>query len=449
VRESEVQDRDGHWHRLQIRPYKTTDNRIDGAVLSLFDIDALKHHITQVQQANSDAARDSHTKDDFLATLSHELRTPLSSMLMRAQMLRQGGMDDAKVQRAGEAIENGVRLQVQLIDDLLDVSRIVSGKLTMSFHPVDVARVVRRAIEGLGAAAQRKSMKVDAEVAIADSTARVLADDARLHQVFTNLLANAIKFTPEHGTVRVTITVGEDTAVIKVRDTGMGIAANFLPTIFNRFTQENSTSTRAYGGLGLGLAIVRHLIELHHGTVVAESAGVGHGATFTVTLPLVRAVRAPISAAALRPAPLDPAVLVGHRILVVDDDGPTREVIAEILGRTGAKVRLAASASEGMTAVGEFQPDLLICDVAMPGEDGYSFIRRLRSLGVVQSGTIPALALTALAHDDDRERALAAGFQIHLAKPVDIDRLTRAVLELAASRGTAPPPPRAEARGEA
>ena len=441
VRESEVLDRDGHWHRLQIRPYKTTDNRIDGAVISLFDIDALKHHLTQVERANSDAARESHTKDDFLATLSHELRTPLSSMLMRAQMLRQGGMEDAKVRRAGEALENGVRLQVQLIDDLLDVSRIISGKLTMSFHPVDVGSIVARAIDGLSGAALRKSMTVRADVAVGDATARVLADDVRLHQIFTNLLANAIKFTPAHGTITVSIALGQDTAVVKVRDTGIGIAPDFLPTIFNRFTQENTTSTRAYGGLGLGLAIVRHLVELHHGTVVAESAGPDQGATFTVSLPLLQVGRAAVDALAARPAPLDLTVLAGRRILLVDDDAPTRDVIAELLARTGAQVRVAASAREGMKAMGEFAPELLICDVAMPGEDGYAFIRKVRSL---QPGTIPALALTALAHEDDRERALAAGFQIHLAKPVDIERLTRALLELVASRGTVPP-----LRGEA
>ncbi len=436
VRESEVQDRDGHWYRLQIRPYKTTENRIDGAIVSLFDIDALKHLIEKANTANSEAERANHTKDQFLATLSHELRTPLSSMLMRAQLLGRGGMDDAKVKRAGEAIEAGVMMQVQLIDDLLDVSRIVTGKLHMERQAVDVAPLLTAAIDGLSASAARKSLKLEVDLGNSDAMANVYGDETRLQQVVSNLVANAIKFTPVNGTVRVSLTTVDGDAVIRVKDSGIGIDAAFLPNVFNRFTQENSSMTRAYGGLGLGLAIVKHLVELHQGTVTAESPGTGRGATFTVTLPLMKASRinVPTSKSPLAGAVIDSSMLRGMRMLVVDDDRATAEAIGDMLGQIGVDVRLAQSSAEATTALDEFHPQLLLCDIAMPGEDGYVFIRKLRERSVAHSGDIPALALTAFARDEDRERALAAGYQMHIAKPVDIDDLTVAVLALAASR---------------
>ncbi len=449
VKESEVQDREGHWYRLQIRPYKATDNRIDGAILSLFDIDALKHLVQTAQLANAVAERANHTKDEFLATLSHELRTPLSSMLMRAQLLRRGDMDEARVRRAGEGIEAGVRMQVQLIDDLLDVSRIVTGKLSMDFQPVDLVTLITRVVDAMSLAIERKSLKLELDLLPGESLALVGGDEVRLQQVVTNLLTNAIKFTPRLGTVTLSLAVADGDAVIRVKDTGMGIDSAFLPNVFNRFTQENSTSTRAYGGLGLGLAIVRHLVELHRGTVIAQSPGTGMGATFTVTLPLMNAQHGtpgrPKLAAAR--ASLDPAALTGLRILVTDDDRGTREAVADMLEQMGADVWIARSAAEAMKAIEEFRPQLLLSDIAMPGEDGYAFIRKVRALGVEHSGNIPALALTALAREEDREHALAAGYQIHLAKPVDIEGLAKAVLSLATLRGahrpasSAPPSP--------
>jgi two-component system CheB/CheR fusion protein len=438
VKESEVQDRHGHWYRLQIRPYKTTENRIDGAIVSLFDIDALKHLVKEAQRSNAEAERANRTKDEFLATLSHELRTPLSSMLMRAQLLRHGTMDAAKVLKTGAAIEAGIRTQVQLIEDLLDVSRIVTGTVSLDLQPVDLAHVVRAAVEGLTHGIERKSLSLEVELALDGATALVYGDQARLEQVVTNLVANAIKFTPTHGTIRVSLALTESSAVIAVKDSGMGIAANFLPHVFNRFTQEDSTSTRTHGGLGLGLAIVRHLVDMHRGTVEADSPGTGLGATFSLTLPLLRSSRIPASPeskAALEHAVVDSSVLVGLRILVVDDDRPTREAITDMLTHTGADVRMAESAAEALAAVEEFRPELLLCDIEMPGEDGYALIRKVRSRGAARSGDIPALALTALARDDDRDRALSAGYQIHLAKPVGINQLTEAVLELAAKRG--------------
>ncbi len=438
VKESEVQDPDGHWYRLQIRPYKTTDNRIDGAIVSLFDIDALKRLVRTAQLANADAERANHAKDEFLATLSHELRTPLSSMLMRAQLLRRGDMSEVQLKRTADAVEAGVRMQVQLIDDLLDVSRIVTGKLGMNLQPVDLATVINRAVEGLTLAMERKSLKLEMDLGAGESMGFVNGDETRLQQVVTNLLANAVKFTPKLGTVALSLAAVDGSAVIRVRDTGMGIDAAFLPNVFNRFTQENSTSTRAYGGLGLGLAIVRHLVELHRGGVVAESPGAGMGSTFTVTIPLLEA--RPGAPFARQPpverANLDPARLRGLRILVTDDDRATCDAISDVLEQMGAEVRVARSAAGATKELAEFRPELLICDVALPGENGYAFVRRLRALGAGHSWNIPALAFTALAHDQDRKEALAAGFQLHLTKPVDIDRLTEAVVSLATFRGT-------------
>ena len=443
VKESEVQDRDGRWYRLQIRPYKTTDNRLDGAIVSMLDIDALKRLIAEAEQANSEAERANRTKDEFLATLSHELRTPLSSMLMRAQLLRRGGMEEAKVKRAGEAIEAGVKMQVQLIDDLLDVSRIVTGKLSLDFQPVDLGQIVAAAVENLSLGIARKSLRLNFERGPDDATLMVFGDAIRLQQIVTNLVANAIKFTPERGVITVSLTIVHANVVIRVEDSGMGIDPAFLANVFNRFTQEDSTTTRAYGGLGLGLAIVRHLAELHHGTVKAESPGCGMGATFSVSLPRLKALRAPAPGKGLASgrSAIDIALLHGLRILVLDDDLATRDAIADLLGQAGADVRGAQSAAEAMRVLDTFHPALLICDIAMPGENGYAFLRRVRARSVEQSGSIPALALTALAHDVDRDQALKAGFQIHLAKPVDIDRLTDAVLELAAGHGRPAPSP--------
>jgi chemotaxis methyl-accepting protein methylase/signal transduction histidine kinase/chemotaxis response regulator CheB len=434
--ESEVQDREGHWYRLRIRPYTTTDDKIDGAIVLLVDIDALKHHVRDAERAGSDAERANHTKDDFLATLSHELRTPLSSMLLRAQQLRVGGMDDEGVKRAAKSIETGVKRQLRLVDDLLDVSRIVAHKLTMYLQPVDLAQVIGATIAEMRPAAERKSQ--DLELHIVDGRATIVnGDDTRLRQVVMNLLANAIKFTPDRGKVMVTLSTDGATATIRVRDTGIGIDGSFLPTVFDRFTQQSSTSTRDYGGLGLGLALVRHLVELHHGTVSAASPGRDQGSTFSVTLPLMK-TRGPAAARAPTSSPdvtdTDVSSLKGLRILVVDDDPGTREAIVELLGRTHAEVSVAASSVEALRSIAAVAPDLLICDIAMPGEDGYTFIRKVRGLGGTDLAVVPALALTAMAREEDRAEALAAGFQLHLTKPVDSNRLTAALVELAGAR---------------
>jgi two-component system CheB/CheR fusion protein len=440
VKESEVQDREGRWYRMQIRPYKTTDNRIDGAILSLVDIDALKHLVGDAEQARSEAERANHAKDLFLAVLGHELRTPLTTLLLRAEMLRRdGAMDPSKLARAAETIERATRVQMQLVDDLLDVSKIVAGKLNVELEPLDLGPIVRAAVEGVSGAAQAKSIQFD--VAVDGAIGQIEGDAARLQQVVSNLLTNAIKFTPERGRVSVKVEATDGCARIQVTDTGAGIAPDFLPQVFNRFSQGDTSSTRLHGGLGLGLAIVRHLVEQHHGRVEANSPGLGKGSTFSVTLPLAKA----------HPDRADDrAVLVSQTrrggrgegipvyqqlkdlpILVVDDDLATREAVTDMLTGLGARVRAAGSVAEAMTAVQEHRPKVLLCDIAMPGEDGYSFIRKLRALGRDRGGETPALALTALAAEGDDQRSLVAGFQMHLTKPVDVARLSEAVIALA------------------
>ena len=436
--ESEVHDRQGRWYRMQIRPYRTTDNRIDGAILSLVDIDGLKHLVAESEQARSEAERANRAKDLFLAVLGHELRTPLASLLLQAQMLRRNKVvDAAKLARVSDVIERATRTQMQLVDDLVDVSRIVAGKLKVELRAVDMRAVVRAAVDAVSGPVQRKSIEL--EMVIDESIGAVAGDAARLQQVVSNLLTNAIKFNAERGRIAVRLDAADGCARLKVTDTGAGIEPGFLPYVFNRFSQADTSNTRMYGGLGLGLAIVRHLVEQHGGTIQADSAGAGKGATFLVTLPLMNVQRVLADdAAIIVSAGLTQAKGARHdgaikslRILVVDDDTATREAVFEMLTAMGAQVRVAESAAEAMTVVGAFRPSVLLCDIAMPGEDGYAFIRKLRGLGPENGGGTPALALTALATDDDRQRSLAAGFQMHLTKPVDIDRLSDAVIELA------------------
>lgn len=439
MKESEVQDREGHWYRMQIRPYKTTDNRIDGAILSLVDIDALKHHVDQAQQGRVEAEGANQAKDLFLAILGHELRTPLASLLLQAQRLRRAPVTDAaKLTQIGDAVERATRTQMQLIDDLLDVSRIVAGKLKIEMKATDLREVVNAAVEGVIGQVERKSIALKVEMD--ETVGNVLGDPVRLQQVVSNLLTNAVKFTPERGQVTVTLTATSGRARLEVIDTGMGIEPAFLPDVFNRFSQEDTTNTRRHGGLGLGLAIVRHLVEQHGGTVRADSLGSGKGATFSVMLPLMHVTKS--AAGGAGPAAIEAGSEAAHagddderikglRILLVDDDVGTREAVAGILGEMGAKVKVAESAAEAMNAFAELKPQVLVCDVAMPGEDGYSFIRRLRSLGPEAGGGVPAVALTAFATEDDQRRSLSAGFQMHLTKPVASDRLAAAIVDLA------------------
>jgi two-component system CheB/CheR fusion protein len=560
--EEEVLDREGRWYRLQIRPYTTVDKRIDGAVLSVVDIDVLKRaigaaewardyakatveavqvplvvfneelevvsasaafeesygvlreavagqsihdvlggvldtptlrsalerlrernasfqrlelecelprlgkrvlsvsghsmalpdrgllmlltleDITERQRAEAERAQllqetalakasaedANRTKDLFLATLSHELRTPLTSLLLSAQFLRKGKMDEAKLRSTAASIERATKTQAQLIDDLLDISRIVTGKLKMELQAVDLASVVQAAVDTIRPAVEKKHLAL--QLQLDDSLPPVSGDPVRLQQVVANLLTNAIKFTPERGRISVTVDSAEGRGRIRVADTGGGIEPDFLPHVFNRFSQEERGQTRTHGGLGLGLGIVRYLVGAHGGTVHAESAGRGKGSTFTVSLPLMKKSD---SRPGEKRGPLGPEVagnVMGVHILVVEDDPGTREALTEMLSLSGAEVRSAESAAKAMALFEQSTPELLVCDIAMPDEDGYSLLRRIRALGPEHGGDVPALALTALAGQEDRLRAFEAGFQVHVAKPVDTDRLVAVLTRL-------------------
>ena len=325
--------------------------------------------------------------------LGHELRTPLASLLLQAQMLRRGKVvDAAKLARVGEVIERATRMQMQLVDDLVDVSRIVAGKLKVELGVVDLSAVVKAALDGVSGPVQRKSLDLD--VVLDRSVGAVAGDAARLQQVVSNLLTNAIKFSSDRGHIAVTLEKVNGCARIKVSDTGAGIEPGFLPHVFDRFSQADTSNTRLYGGLGLGLAIVRHLVEQHGGMIQADSPGPGKGATFSVTLPLMNVSAWPrtvgrSSSRRSEGRPRDHHPLKDLRVLVVDDDLATQEAISEVLREMGAEVKVAHSAAEAMTAVAAFHPQLLLCDIAMPGEDGYAFIRRLRALGVDGAAACP------------------------------------------------------------
>jgi PAS domain S-box-containing protein len=368
--------------------------------------------------ARAEAETANRMKDQFLATLSHELRTPLTSMLGWLRMLRAGRLDDKTAARALETVERSTRAQAQLINDLLDVSRIVSGKLTMELTSLDADEVVAAALEAVRPLAEAKAVALTH--ARAAHPAVVQGDPGRLQQVVWNLLSNAIKFTPEGGRVGVDVRVGGCDVTIAVSDTGKGIAPELLPEIFERFRQ--GAATRTQGGLGLGLAIVRHLVELHGGRVVAQSEGLGRGATFVVQLPLAEAA----PAAPPRDSSAEFPRLDGIRVLVVDDEADARALIGTVLGQCGAQVATVPSASAALEELRRERYDVLLSDISMPEEDGYQLMRRLRA----QNTAIPAAAVTAFARAEDRDAALAAGFQLHVAKPVEPAVLARAVESL-------------------
>jgi PAS domain S-box-containing protein len=374
--------------------------------------------------ARAQAEEANLAKDDFLATLSHELRTPLNAMLGWVRVLQSGKSDEGTTARGLDAIERNCRIQAQLIEDLLDVSRIIAGKLTLERNVLDLADVTQAAVEGLRVSAQTKHL--DIVVRAERAPVHVEGDFARLQQVAANLISNAIKFTAEGGRITVNVEARGAHAALVVTDTGQGIRPEFLPHVFEKFRQGDSSTARAHTGLGLGLAIVRHLVELHGGRVDAASRGEGQGSTFTVTLPL---------AAASRPAEFPVAVnregqvsLDGVHVLVVDDDADSLSLASVALGHCGARVTAARSGSEALEAVKADAPDVLVSDLGMPGMDGIQLIRELREA----TGTVmPAVAVTAYAHSADVARTLAAGYRMHLSKPLDPMRLAEAVASLA------------------
>jgi len=385
------------------------------------------------------AEETSRLKDEFLATLSHELRTPLTSVLAWMWMLRRGRLDAPAVERARDTMEKSIRSLLHIIDDLLDVSRAIRGQLRLDVRPIGLVPVIQAAVDAVRPAASARDIRL--RTTIDSDAGLVQGDPSRLQQVVWNLLTNAIKFTPAGGRVHVHLERADSAALVTVSDSGPGISPEFLPHAFERFRQADASPTRAQGGLGLGLDIVRHLIELHGGTVKVESPGEMGGATFTVTLPLHEPGRAAADPASERTEPAKPELAVapssaldGARVLIVDDEADTREVLSVLLSGAGAEVRTSASAADALVILTRWQPDVLLADIAMPGEDGYALLSKLRALTPRQGGEIPALALTAYAHPQDRERALAAGFHDYVVKPFEPPALVAAIAKLARTR---------------
>jgi PAS domain S-box-containing protein len=372
----------------------------------------------------------SRAKDEFLAVLSHELRTPLTPVLGWVRMLRTGTLAPEAAERALDTVERNTRLQAQLVEDLLDVSRIIAGKLSLNLRPVALGPIVDMVIEGAAASALAKSIIVTRQVE--PDLPRIEADANRLQQVVANLLSNAVKFTPAGGRVEVSVARTGDDLRLTVADTGDGLAPEVAPHIFDRFRQADSTITRQYGGLGLGLSIVRHIVERHGGTVQATSDGPGHGTTFTVTLPIGGPLSdAPIGVART-PSPAAEDSLAGVRVLVVDDDLDTREMVTEILKAAGAEVSAAGSTDEALRRADDGAPDVLVSDLAMPTRDGYALLRALHGRGM--AGGLVTIALTAHARREDRERALGAGYDAYVTKPVEPAALAALVKELVEKR---------------
>jgi signal transduction histidine kinase/CheY-like chemotaxis protein len=386
--------------------------------------------LLRAERARSEAEAANRIKDEFLATLSHELRTPLTSLLGWSSVLREGRRDAKILAQGLDAIDRNAKVQAQLIDDLLDVSRIVSGKLNLDVRPLDITSVARAAINVVQPAADAKGITLDyfAEPGVG----AISADSARLHQIIWNLLSNAVKFTPQGGKISVRVEQDGSNARVTVKDTGQGIDSEFLPRVFDRFRQADSSTTRSFGGLGLGLAIVRHLVELHGGTVSAHSDGVNKGATFTATFPLIADRAEPVTVGhAAEINGTDNHSLDGLRVLLVDDEPEARQIISTVITRTGAEVRSCESAHEALAKLAEWRPDVILSDIAMPEQDGYSFIRQVRSLPRDKGGDTPAAALTAYARDIDRTHALAAGYQMHIPKPIGASQLVTMIARLA------------------
>jgi PAS domain S-box-containing protein len=384
------------------------------------------------QQARLQAEEANRVKDEFLTLVSHELRSPLNAILGYAALLRRGRLDIQEIKHAADVIERSGKAQSQLIDDLLDTGRIISGKLRLELGPVDLVSVIEQAVQTIRPAADAKGISVETD--LPSEIGQITGDPSRLQQVVWNLLSNAVKFTPQGGRVEARLERADPYIRITVSDTGKGISPDFLPYVFDRFRQSDASSARRYGGLGLGLSLVKYLVELHGGTIDATSVGEGRGATFNVTLP-VRAVATPIGeAGGATDTVKSSSELAGVRALVVDDEDNARELIKEVLLQYGADVVAASSADEAYkvitTAPTQERPDVVVSDIGMPGEDGYSLIRRVREWERARVGHIPAVALTAYGRAEDRIRALGAGFQMHVTKPVEPAELAVAIMSL-------------------
>jgi PAS domain S-box-containing protein len=384
-------------------------------------------------KAREAAEESNRLKDEFLATVSHELRTPLTAILGWSRLLESGALDDSVAKQAVETIWRNAKAQAQIVDDILDVSRIITGNLYLDLRPVDVGPIVEAAINVVRPTADAKRITIQCELS---RTRAVVSGDAnRLQQVIWNLLSNAVKFTNVGGQVKVKLQKVDSTVEISVIDTGRGISRDFLPFVFDRFRQADSTTTRQYGGLGLGLAIARHLVEIHGGSITADSAGEQKGSMFTITLPLTAIASAPFAPASakLQAGIVDQSrqILSGVRILLVDDDADTLKLMATALASRQASVTAVASADEAIKVIASNTPDVLISDIAMPDEDGYGLISRIRSLEDAEAQAIPAVAITAYAKEEDKERVLSSGYQVFLAKPVELTELVTVVAKAA------------------
>jgi PAS domain S-box-containing protein len=396
------------------------------------DITALKNAQQGERLARAEAERMGELKDEFLATLSHELRTPLSAILGWSQVIARRPMSPEELKRAVEVIERNARAQTRLIEDLLDMSRITSGKVRLDVQPVEPAAFIEAALETVRPAADAKRIRL--EKVLDPSAGPISGDASRLQQVIWNLLSNAIKFTRAGGKVQVVLARVNSHIEVSVADSGIGIKPEFLPYVFDRFRQADGSTTRRQGGLGLGLAIAKHLVELHGGSLHVQSAGEGRGATFTVQLPLTAVHRAEAkeermhpAAAPAAPPPMALPDLRGLTILVVDDQPDARDLIQRVLEDAGARVVTAASVEEALALVELEKPQVLLSDIGMPEADGFDLLRQLRALGPAHGGDIPAIALTAFARSEDRTRALRAGFRLHVSKPVEPTELCVAV----------------------
>jgi signal transduction histidine kinase/CheY-like chemotaxis protein len=379
-----------------------------------------------------DAQESSRLKDEFLATVSHELRTPLTAIMGWVRMLRDGHLDEQTAAKALAAVDRNAKSQAQLIEDLLDVSRIVSGKMHLNVRPVELTTVINAAVESLRPAAHSKGIKL--KMVFDPEAGSVLGDAERLQQVVWNLLSNAIKFTPAGGHVELRLERAGSQAEMVVSDSGQGISPDFLPHVFERFRQADSSITRSYGGMGLGLSIVKSIVELHGGSVRVESEGEDKGATFTVSLPISVARREESAAESNGNQPQReplkcPPELEGLKILIVDDEPSTCEMVSISFEQCGSNVRTTTSAAGALATIEEWKPDVLVADISMPEMDGYELIRRVRARAD-DHGRIPAVALTAMARVEDRLKALSAGYQMHVAKPVELEELRAVVASL-------------------
>jgi PAS domain S-box-containing protein len=433
---------------LTVSPVRDAAGVIVGASKVARDISErrLVEHARQTlleheQKARSEAEALNRSKDQFLATLSHELRTPLNAIYGWARMFAEGALDPAATRNAAQAILRNARIQVQLIEDLFDVSRVITGKMRLDVRAMNVLAVLEAAVETVRPAAAGKGIRLD--TALDPRAAPIMGDPDRIQQIAWNLLSNAVKFTPKGGRVQLHLRRVNSHIDIIVSDTGEGIAAEQLPHLFERFHQADTGPTRRHAGLGIGLSLVKHLVELHGGKVTAISPGLGQGTTFTVTLPVSVMHPAPSregpsadrATGTIDTDSLKPVSLRDLRVLVVDDDGEGRELAALILTNAGAETRTASSADQAVQVLGGWLPDVLVSDLEMPGEDGYSLLRRVRHEMALHGRRLPALALTAYGRSEDRVRVLAAGFNLHLAKPADPTELVLAVASLGGRTG--------------